>query len=168
MFIYVITNKINSKTYVGYDTGPVEQLRRWRLHCALKKPKHQSKLFNAMSKYGVEHFSVEVVAQATTNEELKQLEKDWIRKLDSIKNGYNIRSGGQGFGLTSEMMPEDAAKQLDAMKRGAKRANELRWGKLDADQRKAALEKCHKSYSSEARSANMKRIWAERRAAHVA
>lgn len=166
MFIYVITNRINGKTYVGYDTGPVEKMRRWHLHCALKKPKHESKLFNAMLKYGIEQFFVEVVARASTNEELKQLEKDWIKKLNSIQNGYNIRSGGQGFGLMSEMTPEDAAKQLEAMKRGAKRANELRWRNLDADQRKAALEKCHKSYSSKARSENMKRIWAERRAAH--
>lgn len=121
-------------------------------------------MFNAMAKYGVDKFSVEVVAQATSMEELRQLEIDWIKKLNSVKEGYNIRTGGQGFGKMSEMNPEDAAKQLEAIKRGSKRANEIRWERLDAEQRKAALAKCHQSYSSEARSQNMKRIWAERRA----
>ena len=163
MFIYVITNSVNQKTYVGYDTGAQEKLRRWKLHCLLVKPKHESKLYNAMSKYGVDKFTVKIVATATTMEELTQLEIKWIKDLDSIKNGYNIRSGGQGFGKLSEMMPEDAAKQLDAIKRGSRKANEVRWGNLDSEQRKAALKKCHESYTSEARSANMKRIWAQRR-----
>lgn len=37
MFIYKITNKNNGKMYIGYDTGPLEEMRRWKNHRKIYK-----------------------------------------------------------------------------------------------------------------------------------
>lgn len=159
MFIYAIKCTVNNKYYVGYDTGEISAMRRWKLHCALIKPKHESKIYWAMLKHGLSNFDVSIVAEANTMEQLKSLEIEWIKKLDSIKNGYNIRTGGNGFGKLSEMEPEHAAKQLLAIKRGAKKANQIRWANTTKDERRQELDKCISSYSSDDRSRNVKSYW---------
>lgn len=58
-FIYVITNQINGKQYVGKTTGTIKD--RFRSHiCDSKKRKCEKRpLYNAMRKYGIENFSIE-------------------------------------------------------------------------------------------------------------
>lgn len=163
MFIYVMTCVVNGKHYVGYDTGPEENMRRYSLHVssAINKtpPKHRSKLYPAMVKYGPDKFTVKIVAKTNDFTELKNLEIEWIKKLDSIKNGYNIRPGGNGFAPLSSLSEEEALIQRNAMKRGAKRANEVRWAGKTLDERRDILSKAHASYSSKARSKNLKTLW---------
>lgn len=103
MIIYKITNDINSCIYVGQTVKPIEV--RFKEHCNCGKnydeyaTRHQSKLYKAMNKYGVEHFHIEQIDVATSLEELDEKEKYWIDKLDCINSGYNISPGGEGGSL---------------------------------------------------------------------
>jgi group I intron endonuclease len=165
MFIYVITCYINGKKYVGYDTGPVGELRRWNFHLSAAKqqkpPGHRSKLYPAMIKHGVDNFSVEVVVTAEDNSALKLLEKKWIKDLDSITNGYNIRDGGQGFSNLSSLTSDEAQKQLEAVKRGSRNANAKRWAGKTKEEKRDELKNAVAAYSSEARSVALKAIWSD-------
>lgn len=88
MKIYMITNRINNKKYVGQTIQPIG--RRWARHLS-----SGNALFGAVKKYGKENFSIEVIDTASSIEELNQKEIDWIKKLNTLSpNGYNLKSGG--------------------------------------------------------------------------
>ena len=81
--VYLTTNLINGKKYVGQDSYN----RDWYLGSGklLKK---------AIEKYGIQNFKKEILCKCSTKEELDSMEKFWIKKLDTINEGYNITSGG--------------------------------------------------------------------------
>ena len=58
-YIYKITNDINNKVYVGKTNLTIE--KRFREHCTDSKKFTIEKrpLYNAMNKYGIEHFHIE-------------------------------------------------------------------------------------------------------------
>ncbi len=94
MEIYLVTNKITGKQYVGQTTRTIKE--RWADHCSLTKSKHRSALRSAIAKYGPENFSIEGIDFALSLEELNQKEVDWINKLKTLApSGYNLDSGGK-------------------------------------------------------------------------
>lgn len=99
MKIYVITNKINGKKYVGQTTKTI--IRRWREHNW--KSSGCVTLFRAIQKYGTDNFTIELLQECDSMEELNQAEQEWISKLNTMSpNGYNLRPGGDGRGVVSE------------------------------------------------------------------
>ena len=88
--IYVHTNKINGKKYVGQT--------RYSLEERTKKDgygyRNQSKFYNAIIKYGWENFDHEILYTGLSQEEANKLEIQLIKELDTIDNGYNIHTGG--------------------------------------------------------------------------
>ena len=94
-YIYKITNDINKKIYVGKTIGTVEE--RWREHLSdYKKTRNQKRpLYDAMLKYGVEHFSIEQIEECAI-ESLNEREQFWIAYFGSFKFGYNATIGGDG------------------------------------------------------------------------
>lgn len=136
MFIYILKNKINEKCYVGQDSGSVEKLTRVNDHFSLarrvisgKELKYKSKLIPALIKYGIDQFDVYIhSANHSSKEELNNAEIELIAKLDSIKNGYNIMPGGQGFISNSCIKDTEVLSSMREVRaRGAKSANEKRW-----------------------------------------
>lgn len=94
-YIYKIVNDINDKIYVGLTFRTIQC--RFKQHvCDSKRntDKHRP-LYNAMNKYGVEHFSVVEIEQCDDNE-ANARESYWIQYYDSYKNGYNATLGGEG------------------------------------------------------------------------
>lgn len=95
--IYVITNKINNKKYIGKSS---DIKKRWEYH----KQKYESTrewnktLYKAFRKYGVQNFSFEIieVLDINYNERCNEREKFWISYYDSYNNGYNETEGGDG------------------------------------------------------------------------
>ncbi len=88
--IYKISNDINSKLYIGKTTKPVEV--RFKQHKYSK-----SAIGNAIRKYGIEHFKVEVLEECDTLEQLNEREIFWIKELNTkYPNGYNLTDGGEG------------------------------------------------------------------------
>lgn len=91
-YIYKIINDINSKVYVGQTTYTLEE--RWKHHLS-DMSKYPYKLYRAMNKYGVEHFSIHLIEECP-NEELDQKEIYWIGRYNSYEKGYNCTLGGNG------------------------------------------------------------------------
>ncbi|MCK9319241.1 GIY-YIG nuclease family protein [Methanoculleus sp.] len=93
--IYVITNKINNKQYVGQS---VDVDKRWISHkFASTQNNTNIILYNAMSKYGVDNFVIQVIEKDIPINEIDEKEKYWINKLNTLKpNGYNMTLGGEG------------------------------------------------------------------------
>lgn len=88
--VYVITNRINGKNYVGQTTRTLEQ--RFVEHS-----KADTLLGEAIREFGAKNFSREVLEICETQEQLNERERFWISKLDcKHPNGYNTMSGGKG------------------------------------------------------------------------
>lgn len=87
--IYKITNILNQKCYIGQTTKTAEI--RFNQHKRFNK---RSKISYAIKKYGANNFKIETL-EIAYEIELEYLEKYYIQIYDSIKNGYNITSGGK-------------------------------------------------------------------------
>lgn len=94
-FIYVITNDINGKQYVGKTTDTLAG--RFSDHCKDSVLEHYKgrPLYCAMNKYGKEHFHISQLEECDLNI-LPQREQYWIEQLDTYYNGYNATLGGEG------------------------------------------------------------------------
>lgn len=94
-YIYCITNNINQKKYVGKTNSTVE--KRWKQHQHDSKSRKCEKrpLYDAINKYGVENFSIEMLEECLP-ENSEEREIYWIKKLGTYHNGYNATYGGDG------------------------------------------------------------------------
>lgn len=95
--IYLITNEVTGKYYVGQTACSVE--KRFRDHVSSaksEKVKSSPKLKRSMRHHGVESFSIQELAIATSNEQGDVLETLWISLLDARNPevGYNLSTGG--------------------------------------------------------------------------
>jgi group I intron endonuclease len=90
MFLYVVTNLVNGKRYVGIAK---DYIRRWREH----RSGHGSKLvYHAIKKYGIENLDFQVICKGT-EEYVKEMEVRAIRMLNTMAHsGYNLTEGGEG------------------------------------------------------------------------
>lgn len=120
MVIYTITNTINGKQYVGLTT--VKPERRLYEHQNNAKNGRPEAIYCAMRKYGVEKFTFEIIDNAESIEELKELEVKWIDKLGTYKIGYNMTIGGDGLNDPSGEVIKKIAHKL----RGRKMSPETR------------------------------------------
>lgn len=95
MYVYLITNSINGKKYVGKTKSTIE--KRFKRHCYLSKFK-STYLYNAMQKYGVHNFTVTSLEKVEDVTQLSLKEIFWISEL---RPEYNMTSGGDGGDTSS-------------------------------------------------------------------
>lgn len=96
-YIYVITNLVNEKRYVGLTTRSIE--RRFKEHYMA-----DSYLGYAIRKHGQENFTVETLDHASSHGELAEKEIYWIHKLGTFgEKGYNQTIGGDGIVLNKRL-----------------------------------------------------------------
>ena len=89
LLVYLVTNTITRKQYVGITTQTVSQ--RWSDHCKA----NDTYLARAIRKHGKISFIIEHIASAGTIDDLKELEKILIQQHQTLKpNGYNVHPGG--------------------------------------------------------------------------
>jgi group I intron endonuclease len=93
-FIYLATNRVNGKRYIGKTKNTIKQ--RFDGHFASARKGAKTAFARAIRKYGEEHFSIEILEE-TTVEFSSDREKFFIAKLNPE---YNMTSGGEG-GATS-------------------------------------------------------------------
>lgn len=95
MVVYLITNLVNGKQYVGKTVASAES--RWSDHVSDAKHGRAHILHNAIRKYGREAFSLVVLNTCLDNRALCSVEKFWIKERNTmLPNGYNMTEGGEG------------------------------------------------------------------------
>jgi group I intron endonuclease len=92
-YIYLITNKITKKQYVGQTIRP-DINERWKRHRYCDKRYVGQILYNAYKKYGIENFDYKIIC-ICFDEDTNKYEEEYIKKYNTIyPNGYNLLSGG--------------------------------------------------------------------------
>ena len=100
-YIYIISNDINNKVYIGQTIETIE--KRYKDHISASKSSNTKGviLYNAMRKYGVEHFIVKelkkisCISNIELRDKINESECYYISKYNSQKpNGYNVTPGG--------------------------------------------------------------------------
>lgn len=90
--VYLITNKINGKLYVGQTTQTLKE--RFAQHInESKDSKTTMPIAKAINKYGVKNFKIKKICNAYSQQELNTLEGKYmaIYKTLNRKFGYNIK-----------------------------------------------------------------------------
>lgn len=93
-YIYKIENLQNHKKYIGLTNNIAR--RRSRHFTDLKYHRHDNSfLQKEFDIFGEENFSFNIEFQGNvTNQEISDKEKEFIKKYDSYRNGYNQNEGG--------------------------------------------------------------------------
>src|SRR5699024_7574224 len=88
--VYEIKNNENNKKYIGITRNLKKRLS---IHFSkLRNNKHINEKMQAdFSKYGEHSFEVKTLFESGHSGISLQKEKDFIRKYDTINNGYNIK-----------------------------------------------------------------------------
>lgn len=118
-FIYKIVNDINDKVYIGQTSGTIEERYKQHLKKIHSEDRKTYPLYNAMRKYGAEHFHIEMVEET---QDLQNREQYWIQFFDSYSNGYNATRGGDGWVRTDYDL---IAQLYSEGKTGIEIANEI-------------------------------------------
>lgn len=131
--IYMITNSLNAKQYVGIAKN---LKNRWYSHKQAKGG--CPALHSAIKKYGVESFVFTHIANAFDHESACNIERLLINQHNTrVPFGYNITEGGDGtFGL----------KKTDDTKNKIRKSNiGKNLGKKASDETKKKMSESHKS-----------------------
>jgi len=92
--IYICTNKINNKSYIGrtiqlFEERKIQHLRNYK--------KNNTYFYSALRKYGVDNFEWSILfRKKCTISELNNLERFFIGYYGTYNNGYNLTLGGDG------------------------------------------------------------------------
>lgn len=91
--VYLRTNTINEMKYVGQAKNFKRRQRDWR---CLKEKYANLFLTEDRARYGLDGFTTQVLAEVETQSEAWELEKKFIKELNTLyPNGYNISKGGK-------------------------------------------------------------------------
>jgi group I intron endonuclease len=95
-FIYVITNKINQKKYVGMTKRNPSVRFQEHIEVFQRGWEGNRPLYSAFEKYGVDNFSFTILEEVSSTE-ASQKEVYWISKFNTYgSSGYNATLGGNG------------------------------------------------------------------------
>ena len=100
MYVYLITNLVNNKKYVGITN---DYKKRWENHKCCNDP--TMAIAKAIKKYGKENFKFEVIESNISLDEIDEKEIYYINKFEthvSLGKGYNISKGGR-YNITNSI-----------------------------------------------------------------
>ena len=108
--IYVITNIVNAKQYVGITKNFHRRIAQHK-----RMQGDSSALYAAIKKYGAENFVFTHIADAFDKECACIIEQSLIKEKNTFTpNGYNMTSGGDG----GFVMSEESRKKMSEAKKG--------------------------------------------------
>lgn len=155
--VYVHTNKINGKKYVGQTCQKPEY--RWNNG---KNYEECAYFYHAIEKYGWDGFDHEIIAKNLTKSEADNFEKILIEKLNTMNPnaGYNLRAGGSEV-IFSEVSKRKMSESHIGLLAGE---NHPMYGKHHTEESKLKIsESCCEVWSDPVFQLNMsearKRLW---------
>lgn len=93
--VYQAKNLLNGKCYIGKTIGSLKGRTYGHIH-DIKKGSN-SYFHNAIRKYGLESFQWNVLYRSNNENDLLEMEKEFIKLSNTMApNGYNISLGGKG------------------------------------------------------------------------
>lgn len=109
-FIYITTNMVNGKRYIGQKRLSSIGIP-WQDYIGSGKL-----ILKAKEKYGADAFYKDIIDIATNQGELNKKEVFWIQKYDAVRdnNFYNLDCGGYLSGYADY---DDEAKEIDSERR---------------------------------------------------
>lgn len=118
-YIYIITNNINKKVYIGQTNDPKRREREHFSFGYIKDKKEIKILYNAMIKYGIQNFNFSIIEGPVEN--YNEREKFWIEHYNSLTpNGYNMTEGGEEppvFHGETHPMSTHIAKEIEQIQK---------------------------------------------------
>lgn len=118
--IYLRTNLVNGKQYVGETKNFKRREREWEKY---NQPYANKYLMEEREKYGWENFEVEILSEVDTEDESIELEMYYIKKYNTkYPNGYNMSDGGKG--TLGVKMPVEVKEKISKTKIGKKLSEE--------------------------------------------
>ena len=127
--IYVLTNKINGKQYIGQSW---DITYRWSSHKSEKRYPN-SPLYRAINKYGWDGFDKQVLVVVGNKEDMDKYECLLIESMNTMTpNGYNCKDGGGG-----KRTSEETKAKLSAATKGKPKSPETRAKIAEANRAKA-------------------------------
>jgi group I intron endonuclease len=94
MIIYLVTNKINGKQYVGKTSKTL--LERKNAHIYEADSGSKCALHRAIRKWGINNFSWQIIEKCTSEDHMNKAEILHIDLLSTYVQGYNMTRGGEG------------------------------------------------------------------------
>lgn len=162
-YIYLITNKINGKKYVG-QTQQSDINDRWCEHKRVSEHTLGRYIYNAYKKHGIENFKFQIVC-ICFDSDCNIYEEYYIKKFDCLApNGYNLMSGGKNFKhhpdtlkkmsesikaykkLHPQVCTEETRKKLSESLKGEKNPN---FNKPMSEEQKQKISETHKKLIKE-------------------
>lgn len=125
--VYMHTNKLNNKKYIGITCRSVEV--RWNNGKGYKLNRH---FWSAIQKYGWDNFIHEILASDLSKEEAQKLEVELISVYNTTDEnfGYNVSIGGEGGARYSTEEEKLAARKITEKKRYTKlKSDEIKYKK---------------------------------------
>ena len=104
--------KNDNRVYIG-QTNNV--LLRWKPSAY----KHCAKFYNAIQKYGWKNFSHDILIDNLTIEEANEWEEYYIKKYDSIDDGWNLKLGGE-----NHLHSEETKQKMSKTRKGVPHSQE--------------------------------------------
>jgi len=94
MIVYKIKNNINGKLYIGITNNLNKRWEQHKKDAFTDKAQAEKPLYNAIRKYGIESFSIELIEECLTEEKAIEKETFYIVKFNTLVKhglGYNIK-----------------------------------------------------------------------------
>ena len=121
--VYCLTNTITGEKYIG-----VTKQKMYDRLKAGKGYKPNTKINQAILKYGWINFKYNILFETESKEIAGMVEAKYIKKYDTINNGYNILTGGfKNF--TGYKPSEETKRKTSEVQKGKHYSPETEWKK---------------------------------------
>ncbi len=155
-YVYITTNLINGKKYIGLHKATKHQPYYLGSGALLKK---------AVTKYGRENFSNQVIKWGKSRQDLNEIEIELIQSFDASEdeNFYNLAKGGEGA------VHSDATKaRLSKIRKGTRIGKDNPfYGKTHTEESKEKMRASKKPMSDEERERRSKAYTGKKRSDEV-
>lgn len=119
MYVYIITNLINNKKYIGLSTNKKKSLRKTYYGSGklIKK---------AIEKYGKNNFTKEIVKEFENEKDCREYERYLIQESNAVQSElyYNLAPGGYGGSSKGRILSEEQKQRMRTLNLGKKRNKE--------------------------------------------